>query len=214
MVEIPKTDGSGGDTPPAQDSNVKIIKDVRYVPESDLLTVKGSLGRQLTGATETLQETQTTLTARDKELVELRAKQELAGAEGTKLDGAQKRVLDQATSLHEQKGDLDTKVKTLENDRAAFETEKVEAKVKELSVVHGVDEVVLREFKDPKDMEIAALREVTKRGTKPRIPAAAGVVPGSAEGLPGSGDLEATVLHTIENAMKRAGVPSDQMDQI
>lgn len=216
MGDIPENLGTTPEAVPAPNDRIKVIEDIKYVPEADLLAIKGSLERQLGKAVTDLGTATESLTGERTKVAQLVAKQELLGADETKLTTAQQKVFDQATALSERAIKLDEREKSLGLKESDIKTMELGIKRTELATKYQLDETILKEFTDPRDMEVAALRALAERGTRPPnvsttlVPNKGDVVLGGGGGTSaGQSSGDQVALQVINDALKRAGVSSD-----
>jgi len=131
----------------------------KMVPESDLLAVKGSLGRQLETANTALTASQTAEATQRARIAELEAQQEVTGAsddEGAKklrddIVAARKKLFEDQQALVKSTDEVTRQ----QGELAKTQLDATRAKI---AAEYGVDETLLAEFDNSKDIEIAALK--------------------------------------------------------
>ena len=194
------------DSSQTTDTRVKDIDGIRYVPESDLLAVKGSLTRQRDARETELTEAKRTLDSVQNELNDLKAKGELLRADETTLGSTQKRIFDQMTSVKKLEDSLKEKEKTLTTREGSIRTKELEVSRLTLATKYGIDAEVLKEHSDPKDMEIAALRLLAERGGKPApVPTKSGLAPSGSPGSTGGENRLQAALEMVKAAKIASG---------
>ncbi len=149
-----------------EDPRMVVHNGIAYVPNEDLTSMKDSLTRQRDEALAASSQAKETNITLESQVSDFQSK--LGLAEGT-LDEARKQILATQDGLTAREVALRKEQATLETSRQEFATRTLTQERERISKQYGVDEEILKEFKDTKDMEIMALKKMGEKSNQNQV---------------------------------------------
>jgi len=161
MVEaVADATNVGVKEPLANDGRIKVFDGEDYVPNKDLMAVKGSLTRQRDEALEAISQQKSDLERVQGELAGLKARTELGQVDESE---ARKLLLKTQERLTQREQELKKQEELLKVASGELATKSLAAARERIAAQYTVDVEVLKEFNNDKDMELAALKLVMAR---------------------------------------------------
>jgi len=179
------------------DPRMVVFNETEYVPSADLSSMKDSLTRQRDEALAASSQTKETNTTLEAQVSDFQSK--LGLTEGS-LDDARKQILATQDGLSNREVALKKGSDALEQRQQEFANRELGYERQRISKEYGVDEEVLKEFKDPRDMEIAGLKYKTAK-KPPETPPNFGSMSPSGGAGSASNPME-SALNIIQNAQR------------
>jgi len=162
----------------AKDQRMVVFNETEYVPNADLISMKESLTRQRDEALAAQSQSKETLQTLESQVSDFQSK--LSLSEGS-LDDARKQILATQDNLSKRDAAMKKAMADLESQKIALQERELTIERTRIAREYGIDEEVLKEFKNPKDMEITALKKTkemnqTPPGKMPPPPVPGGIV--------------------------------------